>query len=275
MAALAALVAAPAAAQEVRQPLFEAGIFLGGGLLPDYPGADQGEVRPLALPWAVYRGQIVQSDERGVRGRLYRSTELELTINLNGALASSSSDGVREGMPDLEYLGEIGPSLRWTAWRDEARRTRLTLELPLRAAFSTDLSRMRHRGFVFAPEVAVERLGVLTAQGRARIGIGPVFASGGLMDYWYRVKPNEARPGRPAFNADGGYLGMRLQFSYRTPLTERVWLTAGGRLEDFSGATNEDSPLFRSAFNATVIGGISVSLYRTETTVASSSEPFD
>jgi outer membrane scaffolding protein for murein synthesis (MipA/OmpV family) len=178
-------------------------------------------------------------------------------------------------MPDLEYLGEIGPSLRWTAWRDEARRTRLTLELPVRAAFSTDLSRMRHRGFVFAPEVAVERLGVLTAQGRARIGIGPVFASGGLMDYWYRVKPNEARPGRPAFNADGGYLGMRLQFSYRTPLTERVWLTAGGRLEDFSGATNEDSPLFRSAFNATVIGGISVSLYRTETTVASSSEPFD
>ncbi|HEV7265589.1 MAG TPA: MipA/OmpV family protein [Falsiroseomonas sp.] len=276
VAALMALTAgAPALGHEARQPLLEAGIFLGAGLLPDYPAAEDAEARALALPWVVYRGQIVQSDERGVRGRLYRSTDLELTLNLNGALASNSSDGVREGMPDLEYLGEIGPSLRWTAWRDEARRTRLSLELPLRAAFSTDLSRIRHRGFVFAPEIALERLGVLTSEGRARIGIGPVFASGGLMDYWYRVKPNEARPDRPAFNADGGYLGIRMQFSYRTPLTERVWLTAGGRLENFAGATNGGSPLFRSEFNATIVGGISVTLYRTEATVASSSEPFD
>ena len=116
---------------------------------------------------------------------------------------------------------------------------------------------------------------MLKPEGRARIGIGPVFASGGLMDYWYRVKPEEARQGRPAYNADGGYLGMRLQFSYRTPLTERIWLMAGGRLENFSGATNEDSPLFRSEFNATIVGGISVTLYRTEAMVASAAEPFD
>jgi outer membrane scaffolding protein for murein synthesis (MipA/OmpV family) len=95
------------------------------------------------------------------------------------------------------------------------------------------------------------------------------------MDYWYRVKPNEVRPNRPAYNADGGYLGLRLQFSYRTPLTERLFLTAGGRVENFSGATNEASPLFRSEWNATVVGGVSITLYRTEATVSSSAEPFD
>jgi hypothetical protein len=95
------------------------------------------------------------------------------------------------------------------------------------------------------------------------------------MDYWYRVKPDQTRDGRQAYDAEGGYLGMRLQFSYRTPLTERIFLTAGGRLENFSGATNEASPLFRSEFNATIIGGISVTLYRTEATVASTAEPSD
>lgn len=275
LACAAVLAGGPAVAQEVRRPLLEAGIFGGGGLLPDYPAADRAELRALALPWVIYRGEFLQSDERGIRSRLYRATDLELTLNVNGALASSSSDGAREGMPDLEYLGEVGPSLRWVAWRDEARLSRVAVELPLRAAFGTDLSRIRHRGFVFAPEIAFERSAVLKPEGRARIGIGPVFASGGLMDYWYRVKPEEARPGRPAYNADGGYLGMRLQFSYRTPLTERIWLTAGGRLENFSGAANEDSPLFRSEFNATIVGGISVTLYRTEAMVASAAEPFD
>jgi hypothetical protein len=167
----AGLAAAPAAAQEVRRPLLELGAFGGAGLVPDYPASDRSEFRALALPWLIYRGEIVQSDERGLRSRLYRATDLELTLNVNGALSSSSSGGAREGMPDLEYLGEVGPSLRWTPWRDEARRTRMTVELPVRAAFGTDLSRIRHRGFVFAPEVALERNGVLTEGGRARIGL--------------------------------------------------------------------------------------------------------
>ncbi len=273
---VAGLGTGPAFAQQLRQPLLELGIFGGGGLVPDYPAADRSEARALALPWLIYRGEILQSDERGLRSRLYRATDLELTLNANGALNSSSEAGsAREGMPNLEYLGEIGPSLRWTAWRDAAQATRITLELPLRAAFSTDLSRIRHRGFVVAPEVALERNDFLTRGGRGRIGIGPVFASGGLMDYWYRVKPQEARPDRPAYNAEGGYLGMRLQFSYRVPITDRLSLTAGGRVENFSGATNADSPLFRSDLNVTLVGGLSFALYRSEATVASTAEPFD
>lgn len=265
----------PAAAQEVRRPLLEAGAFFGGGLLPDYPASDHVEPRALALPWLIYRGEILQSDERGLRGRLYRASDLELTINANGALGSSSGGGARAGMEDLDPIGEVGPSLRWVAWRDTARLTRIVLEAPVRAAFTTDFSRIRHRGFVFAPEISVERTDLFLPGGRGRIGVGPVFATGGLMDYWYRVRPEDARPSRPAYDADGGYLGMRMQFSYRMALTDRVSLTAGGRVENFSGAANADSPLFRSTWNATMVGGISVSLYRSDATVASGTEFYD
>ncbi|SDB63790.1 MipA/OmpV family protein [Belnapia rosea] len=270
------LLATGAAAQEVRRPLLELGVFGGGALLPDYPAAGQSHWRALALPWVIYRGELLKSDERGMRGRVYRDRDLELTINFNGALGTDSRDNrARQGMPDLDYLGEVGPSLRWVAWRDSARATRLTLEAPVRAVFSTDFSSTHFRGFVLAPEMAVERSGLGRPEARLRAGIGPVFASGRLMDYWYRVGGSDVRPGRPAYDATGGYLGLRFQFSYRLPVTERISLTAGGRLENFSGATNAGSPLFRQEFNATVVGGLSFALYRTEAMVASAAEPFD
>ncbi|MBL6457047.1 MipA/OmpV family protein [Belnapia sp. T6] len=272
------MLPAAAAAQPGTQqrPLLEMGVFGGAALLPDYPAAGQSHVRGLVLPWVIYRGELLRSDDRGVRGRVYRNRDLELTLNFNGALGIHSRDNrAREGMPNLDYLGEIGPSLRWVAWQDPARRSRVTLEAPLRGVFSTDFSSVRFRGFVVAPEVAYERGDLLRPGARARIGIGPVFASGRLMDYFYRVEGQYARPGRPAYDASGGYLGLRMQFSYRVPVTERLSLTAGGRLENFSGATNAGSPLFKSEFNASLVGGVSFALYRSAAMTASTAEAFD
>ena len=270
------IASSAALAVEPPRPLLEMGAFGGGAVLPDYPAANQSHLRGLLLPWVIYRGEILRSDDRGLRGRVYRSRDLELTLNFNGALGTRSNDNrARQGMPDLDYLGEVGPSLRWVAWRDREKRSRVTLEVPVRAVFSTDFLRIRYRGYVFAPEIAFERSGLLFPAARARVGAGPAFASGGLMDYWYRVEDRYARPGRPAYDAGGGYLGLRLQFSYRVPVTERLSVTTGGRLENFSGAANADSPLFRSEFNATLVAGLSYSLYRSTATVASASEPFD
>lgn len=275
LAAALLATAVPALAQDLRRPLFEAGVFGGGGSLPDYPAAGQNHLRPLVLPYVIYRGEVLRSDDRGLRGRLYRTEDLEFNLSFNGALGSASRDNrARQGMPDLDYLGEVGPALRWVAWRDGARR-RVTLEAPIRAVFSTDATQVHFRGVTLAPELAFEQTGLVRPGDRARIGIGPVFGSGRYMDYFYRVEGQYSRPGRPGYDAAGGYLGTRLQFSYRVPVSDRISLGAGGRLENFSGATNADSPLFRREFNATVLGGLSVSLYRSDATVSSAAEPFD
>lgn len=272
---LVLLLASPALAQETRRPLFEAGVFGGGGFLPDYPAAAQNHARGLVLPYVIYRGEVLRSDDRGLRGRLYRSEDLEFNLSFNGALGAASRDNrAREGMPDLDTLGEVGPALRWVAWRDGARR-RVTVEAPIRAVFSTDLEQVRFRGVTLAPELAFEQTDVLRPGARARVGIGPILASGRFMDYFYRVEGQYSRPGRPGYDASGGYLGTRLQFSYRVPVTDRISLGAGGRLENFSGATNAGSPLFRREFNASIFGGISLSLYRSDATVNSAAEPFD
>lgn len=281
--AAAALATTPAAAQEAatatnrqQRPLLEAGIAAGGGWLPDYPAAAQNHWRGVVAPFLIYRGELLRSDDRGLRGRFYQYRDLELNVSFGGAFRASSRDNrAREGMPDLDWIGELGPALRWEAWRDPAARRRITLEVPLRAVFSTDLSQIRYRGFTFSPEVAFEQYDLFRRGARARIGVGPVFGSGRFMDYFYRVEGEFARPGRPAYDAKGGYLGTRVQFSYRLPVTERLSLVAGGRLENFSGATNADSPLYKREFNATLVGGISFSLYRSAAMVDSGAEPFD
>ncbi len=276
LAGAAMLAAAPAVAQEnPRLPLFEAGIFGGAGWLPDYPAAEQNHVRGVVLPFLIYRGELLRSDERGLRGRILHGRDLEFSLSFSGSLRASSRDNrAREGMPDLDYLGEVGPALRWVAWRDGGRR-RITLELPFRAVFSTDFSQMHYRGYTIAPELAFEQTGLLFPRSRARVGIGPVFGSGRFMDYFYQVKGEFSRPGRPAYDAHGGYLGTRLQFSYRVPVNDRISIGGGGRLENFSGATNAGSPLFRREFNVTLLAGVSFALYQSEATVSSAAEPFD
>ncbi len=277
---LLATAAVPAKAQQpeavARQPVLEAGIGGGGGWLPDYPAAGQNHLRGLAVPFLIYRGEILRSDDRGVRSRFYNGEQVGLDLSFSGAFPSDSSDNdARRGMPDLDWQGEVGPSLRLTLWRDMQTPQRLNLELPLRAVFSSDLSSVHFRGFTASPELAYERLGLGGPGTRLRVGLGPIFATGRLMDYFYEVEPRYARPGRPAFDAEAGYLGTRLQFSYRLPLTERMALVAGGRLESFHGATNDGSPLFRREWNTSVALGFSWSLYRSERTVDSTSSPFD
>ena len=78
-----------------------------------------------------------------------------------------------------------------------------------------------------------------------------------------------------AYDANPGYVGARLTFSYRLPLSERISIVVGGRVENFSGAANAGSPLYRSQWNGTVVAGFAFSLWQSEARVDVSSQPFD
>jgi outer membrane scaffolding protein for murein synthesis (MipA/OmpV family) len=270
------LLSAPAVAQEVRLPVFEAGVAGGGGWLPDYPAADQNHFRGIAVPYLIYRGEVLRADDQGVRGRVLRGERIGLDLSFSGAFPSSSDDNrARRGMPDLDWQGEVGPALRLTFWRDPTHPRRINLELPVRAVFSSDLTSVHYRGFVFSPELAFEDRNIGLPGARLRVGVGPIFATERLHRYFYEVAPQYALPDRPAYRAKGGYLGSRLQFSYRVPITEQISFVGGGRVENFAGAANEESPLHRQNWNATVALGFAWSFWRSEATVLSSADPFD
>ena len=261
---LAASARAAEPAAEAK-PLVEFGVAGGGGYLPDYPAAGQSHFRAIALPYFAYRGEIIRSDEKGLlRGRLLRTRDVELDVSLNGSFAVDSDDNdARAGMPDLDWMGEIGPRLQITLAR-AARDAKLDLELPLRAVFTTDFSELRYRGFIFAPELAYQNENLLGADVAAKLSVGPVLATSKLMDYFYGVEPAFQTATRPAFAADGGYLGSRLQLALKKRLGPWLTVFAAARAEFHQGATNGDSPLFRDQTTFAVGIGLVWSLWRSE-----------
>lgn len=269
-------VALPARAQQL--PVFEAGIAGGGGWLPAYPASDQNRWRGLAVPYIIYRGDLFRADDSGLRARAALADGIELTVSASGGVNGSSRDiTAREGMPDLEWLGEIGPTLRFTLWRgdDPAAPRRILIDTPLRAVFSTDWSSVSFRGFTFAPDIAYEHVNFLSPFARLRLSAGVAFGTERYGDYFYEVDREYARPDRAAFDGRAGYVGARVSASYRLPLNERLSVVVGGRVENFSGAANADSPLFRREWNASVVGGFAVSLWRSEARVDIAAQPFD
>ena len=270
------LAALPARAQQL--PVFEVGVAAGGGWLPAYPASDQNRWRGLAVPYLIYRGDLFRADDSGLRARTRLTDGVELSVSASGGVNGSSRDiTAREGMPDLEWLGEIGPTLRITLWRgeDEAQPQRILLDTPVRAVFSTDWSSVSFRGFTFAPDIAYEHVHFLSPFARLRLSAGVVFGTERYTDYFYQVDPQYAQPGRAAYDARPGYVGARLSASYRLPLSERVSVVAGGRIENFSGATNADSALYRAEWNFSAVAGIAISLWRSEARVDVAAQPFD
>ncbi len=254
----ALLVAAPASAKEELKPLWELGVVGAVGFLPDYPAAAQSHAQGGVLPYVVYRGDFIRAGDKGlIRGRFIHTDRVELDISLAGSFpVESDHNKARDGMPDLDWMGEIGPRLQVTLAR-AARDAKIDLELPLRAVFSTDFSNVDFQGFVFAPEIAYQHADFLGWALNLKLGLSADFASQDLAGYFYDVPANFATAARTAYTADAGYMGAKLRLRGLKPLGSR-WKAFAALQGDFHhGAANDPSPLFKQKSNVSVgIGAI-------------------
>ena len=213
---------------------------------PDYRGADERTTYVLPLPYFVYRGDVFRVDHEGVRGLFLNSDRIELDVSANASVPVKSSDNqARHGMPDLDPIVELGPTLDVTLLRSLAQRTKLKLELPLRAAIATDLTHAHSAGWVFQPQLSldVNRLELLRGW-RLGAAAGPVFADQRYHSYYYGVEPQFATAQRPAYQARGGYSGAQMTLATSRRFS-RFWVGAFARYDWLSGAVFEDSPLVR------------------------------
>ncbi len=266
-AAAADPMPAEPSAATVQRPLWEIGIGGAFGGVSDYPASDRYHLRGLPIPYFVYRGQLFRSDESGARLRAKVRPDVELDISSSASFpVHSESGGPRAGMPGLDYLFQLGPNLKITFDRP-APGVRLLVEFPLRAAFSTDWRHMDYRGLIFSPDLAIQDDTLLGSSWRTYADIGPQFTSARLQDYFYEVDPQYATPDRPAYQAHGGYLGTRIEVGASRALIDGLRLFFYGRLDNYDGAENRDSPLWKSDFNGTAFVGFAWSFLQSHATV--------
>lgn len=245
LAGLLALAPLRAMAAEDR-PLWEAGIGVGAVSFPAYRGSDEHQQYALPTPYFTYHGKFLKADRHGVRGQLFASDRVDLTVS--AALsppAPSKKIEARAGMPDLEASFEVGPQLDVALWRADSGRRSLKLLLPLRVAHTLD-RQLENIGWVFHPKLNLD-IGDMPGLRGWNVGLqaGPLFGDRRQHRYFYGVDGAHATAARPAYQARGGFAGMQYLAAVSRRF-DRYWVGAFLRYDNLRGATFEDSPLVRT-----------------------------
>ena len=259
-AALSTLAVAQGAAGSA-PPLWELGGVAIGVSQSAYPGADQQVNRALALPYFVYRGDVLRADRDSAGIRAMKTETFELDVGFAGAFGSENQTiDARQGMRKLGTLVELGPRLKWNLGSGPAG-GRLSAEFPARAVL--DLSdEAAHRGWSLEPKLTYSNR---TASGwRYSASVSAIVADKRLAQTLYEVRSSEATAARPAYAAESGLVSWRLGTAFSRSLARDWNLFGFARLETVAGAANESSPLVRRSSGASVGMGIAYTWMRSE-----------
>jgi outer membrane scaffolding protein for murein synthesis (MipA/OmpV family) len=251
------------------QPLWEFGA--GGGFVevPNYPGSSERNFVALAAPYLIYRGDVFRiGGGGGARAVVVEESDFEIDISIGGAFAADSDENTaREGMPELDFLFEIGPQvvyrLKDFTFNNEGQ-GRLNLRLQARAVFSTDIKRIDDRGYVFEPQLSYQQRGALFKDTALNVSFSAIFATEDLHDYFYQVDERYETDNRKQFDASGGYLGSELSVGLSFPIYPNIRGFIGGSASFHQGAANEDSPLFEKDVTYSYGAGFVWRLYQSE-----------
>ncbi|PKN28201.1 MAG: MipA/OmpV family protein [Deltaproteobacteria bacterium HGW-Deltaproteobacteria-21] len=234
------LAVTPVLAEDV--PLWEIGIGVAAWHLPDYKGSNESRFYALPFPYPIYRGKIIRARGTTLSGLLFESDRLRLDLSMSGSLPVNSEDNTaREGMPDLDFTGEVGPSLEWRIF--EKKSQSLWLKMPLRGVFAVpDVS---YVGLRFAPYLDYEWMSSMLPGWTMSFTIGPNFGSRRYHEYFYEVEPEFARADRPEYHPDSGYGGSGVSYSLARRFKD-IRISSSFHYDRLTGAAFEDSPLVKT-----------------------------
>jgi outer membrane scaffolding protein for murein synthesis (MipA/OmpV family) len=255
-------------ALDEEQPLWEFGV--GGGVIDvaNYPASSERNFIALAAPYLVYRGDVFRVGGGGARAVVVEKGNVELDLSFGGAFAADSEDNsAREGMPELDFLFEVGPEIIYKVKDisfDGGGNGRLNAKLQTRAVFSTDFGRIDQRGYVIEPELSYQQRGGLFEKTGLNVSLSATFASEKLHDYFYQVGNEFVSDERQAYDAKGGYLGSELSIGFSFPVFENARGFLGGSASFHQGSANEDSPLFEDDVTFSIGAGFVWRLYESD-----------
>ena len=234
------LYSAGSSSQDFR---WEAGVGVVAVTLPLYPGSAQDADYLIPFPYLRLESKYLNIDQ-GIESRLFRTNKVRFSLSGGlGVPVNSADSTARAGMPDLDLVLQLGPSLDVIFDKRSQGAREFRLELPLRLAVATDFSSTRNTGWLFEPRLVYESKRKHKAGWAYEYTAGIRLATDKYHGYYYDVEPRFATATRPAYTAAGGYGGLftDLVASWRkNSLIYFAWV----RYQYLGGAQYEDSPLF-------------------------------
>ena len=221
---------------------WELGIGLSVLNIPFYPGSSQSKTYVVPVPHVLYRSENIEVDN-GLQATFLKTQKVRIDLSADFGVPVNSEDSVaRRGMPDLDLVIQIGPSVEITLAGGRFKPSHTRLEFPVRAAVATDFRSAQHVGWIFEPRLTYETRRPEKTGFAYLLSGGLRFATEDYNDYYYGVDPAFATPIRPAYDADQGYGGLFIDVlaNWRT---DNLIYFAFVRYQNLTGATFENSPL--------------------------------
>lgn len=226
--------------------LIEWGLIGASGTTSDYPASDQSRTRTLVLPFLIYRGELLKSDDQnGTRLKLLNAERLDLDLSFSGSFPTDGDKNeARRGMPALDWTLEIGPRLLYYFYRDP-QKAMVRIGLPLRLAFATNFGdEFKNIGYTLAPTFQIDLYNVLT-RGLDLYYIANLnYLSEGQADYFYQIDPQYQTTERAAYDARAGYLSYDMSLSLKYEWDKKI-IALGTRFADYTESVNRTAYLHR------------------------------
>lgn len=257
------------------KPLWELGVFGCVGMLPHYRGSDEYNVYIIPIPYAVIRGKYLQADREGVRGLFYSSKRMETNISLFGNPPVDKDNEARTGMEELDPILEVGPAVKFFL-NDRYSDNPLYVQAALRAVISASVDTgldFFYQGYRGSLQLIYQKKKFLDSEDLYfGCSAGVDYGNKSFHQYFYKVKPEEALPERPAYDPEGGYSGLMFSANILKKINGDWAAGAYVRWENLDGVIYESTPLVRDKNNW--IAGIAViwKFYESETLVHSAAE---
>jgi outer membrane scaffolding protein for murein synthesis (MipA/OmpV family) len=227
------------AAQEFR---WEAGVGTVAANLPLYPGSSQTSSYVIPFPYLRIESEYLDIDQ-GVKSKLFKSSNLRFSLSGGlGVPVNSADSNIRTGMPDLDLVLQLGPSLDIVFDNDKTDAREWRMELPLRVAIATDFSHTQNIGWLLEPRLVYDSDRLRRAGWAYEFTAGMRFATDKYHAYYYDVAPQYATPVRPAFESSGGYSGLFTDLIASWRKNSLIYF-AWARYQYLGGSVYEDSPL--------------------------------
>ncbi len=219
---------------------------IGAGVLsltyPNYIGSKESSILITPFPHIRYKNKYIKIDEDGINGKLFGINGLSVDLSLSGSLPSNNeSNGVREGMSDLDMTFEVGPKLVYKIYKNKFGN--LKFEFPVRIILSTDLTNLHYQGVNLSPEFQYT---YTNGKFKLYLRSSALFADTDYHNYFYQVKPEYETALRENYNSEAGFSGFRnsIGFNYKK---DKWWF--GGFVANFNiaDAVFKDSPLVETS----------------------------
>ena len=244
------------------KPKWEIGAFVAAFNSPLYPAAAENQSKFLPVPFVIYRGERLRVGEGGViKAMAVDKPRFKVDLSLGAAFAANSDDAkVREGMPDLNFIFEIGPEV--SVMLNNTKESETWLTFHLRQVFSTDFSSIDDRGYIFQPEISYQGKHLFGDNDSFKLTFSSLFATKKTHQYFYQVDEEFSTVDRPSYLAKGGYLGTEATLVNRFEIRDNISIFFSTKVGFYQGASNEESPLFKKDLNYSFGLGLKWTLYQ-------------